>query len=453
MIGIQATPALARPSASLSAELGLLFAMAWPVAIGQLASVSMYLTDNIMVGHTTPVQMAGVATGGWWFYSVYVPMLGVLRVLDPMVSQAIGAGDEHGAARSLARGAVLAGVLSVLTAGCMALTGPMLTLLGQPAEAIPVATAFARNLVPGIPGAFGFFLLRGWLQARGEMRSGNIAIVLANGLNLFLDWVFIYGHLGVPALGGAGAGIATSIGNWFQFGVIGVLSFQIWRPALGHLADALRPESWSRLLPLGLPLGLQSGTEIWAFSLAGYMAGWVGSEGLGAHLIALSLSSVSFNVALGLGTAAATRVGLLVGAGQRIGRAAFAAHLWVWGAMALFAALFSGFPEQLAGVYSDDAETIGIALSLLPIAAAFQLFDGTQAVAFGVLRGAGDVRFPTVINLLGFWVIGLPLGGWLLHIGYGVPGVWIGLAVALGLVSTMLMARVRWVVRMGGFRV
>lgn len=432
----------------------LLLRLGWPVAVGQLAAVSMYLTDNIMVGHVSKLEMAGVATGAWWFISVYMPMLGILRILDPIVSQAVGARDEPAAARALARGLVLAGLLVVVTALCMIVTGPVLTAFGQPAEAIPVAVRFCRNLVPGLPGTFGFFLLRTWLQARGEMRPGNIAIVLANVLNVLLDWVFVYGHLGFPAMGGAGAGIATSIGSWFQLFVIAGLSVRTWRPAVGYLRDALEFESWSRLLPMGLPLGLQTGTEIWAFSAAGWMAGWVGSAALGAHLIAINLSSVSFNIALGVSTAAATRVGQLVGAGQPIRRTAIAAQLCGLGVMAVFGLIFAAIPTQLARVYSDDPDVIGIAVQLLPIAAAFQLFDGTQAVAFGVLRGAGDVRLPTVANLIAFWLIGLPLSYWLLiHAGMGVPGVWMGLAVALGVVSVMLLLRVRWTVAQGGFRV
>ncbi len=413
----------------------------------------MYLTDNIMVGHTTKVQMAGVATGAWWFFSVYIPLLGVLRVLDPMVAQAVGAGDEAGASRALARGVVVGAVLALLTAGFMAFTGPALALLGQPAETIPVAVAFTRNLVPGIPGAFGFALLRTWLQARGEMRPGNVAIVLANGVNLLLDWVFVYGHLGMPALGGPGSAIATSVGNWFQLAVIAGFSWRSWWPALSHLREASAVSSWSRLLPLGLPLAVQTGTEIWAFSLAGWMAGWLSAAGLAAHLIAINLSSISFNLAIGFGTAAATRVGQLVGAGHAIRRTAIAALLWVWGVMVVFAFIFARFSASLASVYSNDAEVIGIAVQLLPIAAAFQLFDGTQAVTFGILRGAGDVRVPTLFNLLGFWVIGLPLSYALFLEGWGVPGIWVGLAVALGLVSAMLLLRVRSTVAHGGFRV
>lgn len=445
---------LARPSKGLREEVVLLLRLGWPVAVGQLAAVSMYLTDNIMVGHVSKLEMAGVATGAWWFISVYMPMLGILRILDPIVSQAVGARDEPAAARALARGLVLAGLLVVVTALCMIVTGPVLTAFGQPAEAIPVAVRFCRNLVPGLPGTFGFFLLRTWLQARGEMRPGNVAIVLANGLNVLLDWVFVYGHLGFPAMGGAGAGIATSIGSWFQLLVIAGLSVRTWRPAVGYLRDALKFESWSRLLPMGLPLGLQTGTEIWAFSAAGWMAGWVGSAALGAHLIAINLSSISFNIALGVSTAAATRVGQLVGAGQPIRRTAIAAQLCGLGVMAVFGLIFAAIPRPLARVYSDDPDVIGIAVQLLPIAAAFQLFDGTQAVAFGVLRGAGDVRLPTVANLIAFWLIGLPLSYWLLiHAGMGVPGVWMGLAVALGVVSVMLLLRVRWTVGQGGFRV
>ncbi len=449
-----ASAGLSRPAPGLLAELVLLVRLAWPVAIGQLASVSMYLTDNVMVGHVSKVEMAGVAIGVWWFLSVFMPMTGILRILDPIVSQAVGARDEAGAERALARGAVLAGLLALATALCLVATGPVLAAFGQPAEAVAVAVRFSRNLIPGLPATFGFFLLRTWLQARGEMRPGNVAIVLANGLNVLLDWAFVYGHLGSSAMGGAGAGVATSIGSWFQLLIIAGLSVRMWRPSLAYVRDAMAFRSWSRLLPMGLPLGLQTGTEIWAFSAAGWMAGWLGSAALSAHLIAINLASISFNIALGVSTAAATRVGQLVGAGHPIRRTAIAAQLCGLGVMSVFGLVFALIPRQLAQVYSNDPEVIDIAVQLLPIAVAFQLFDGTQVVAFGVLRGAGDVRLPTVFNLVGFWLIGLPLGYWLLvHGGMGVPGVWMGLALALGIVSVLLVLRVRWTVARGGFRV
>lgn len=445
---------VASPTDSLRDELRLQWSLAWPVALGQIAIVSMYLTDNIMVGHVSKVEMAGVATGAWWFISLYLPLLGMVRVLDPMVSQAIGAGDEHAAARGLARGVVLTGITAALAAIGLALTTPALTALGQPAEAIPVAARYCAYLVPGLPGTFGFYLLRTYLQARGEMRQGTIAIVLANVVNVVLDWAFIYGHLGAPALGGAGAAIATSVGSWFQLAVCAALSVPIWRPAVPHLRDALRFASWGKLLPLGVPLAFQAGTEIWAFSLGGWMTGWVGSAALGAHLIAINLSSLSFNIAMGFSTAAATRVGQLVGAGHGFGRTALAAHLWGVAIMSVFGLVFAFGAGPLARVYSDDPEVIAIALQLMPVAAAFQLFDGTQVIAFGVLRGAGDVTLPSVANIVGFWVLGLPLGAWLLlRADMGAQGVWIGLAVALATVSVLLIARERWTIARGGFRV
>lgn len=445
---------IAQPSRNLREELRLQWSLAWPVAIGQVAMVSMYLTDNIMVGHVSKVEMAGVATGAWWFISLYLPLLGMVRVLDPMVSQAIGAGDEHGAARGLARGAVLTAITAAVAAFGLALAGPALTFLGQPAEAIPVAVQYCRLLIPGLPGAFGFFLLRTWLQARGEMRQGNVAIVLANVVNVVLDWAFIYGHLGAPAMGGAGAAIATSVGSWFQLLVCAGMSASLWKPAVAHLRDAVRFESWGKLLPLGVPLAFQAGTEIWAFSIAGWMTGWVSSAALGAHLIAINLSSLSFNIALGFSTAAATRVGQLIGAGHGFGQTALAAHIWGIAVMSLFGLVFAFYSAPLAQLYSDDPEVIAIALQLMPVAAAFQLFDGTQAIAFGVLRGAGDVRLPTIANIVGFWLFGLPLGAYLLlHANMGAQGVWIGLAFALAIVSVLLIARVRWTVARGGFRV
>lgn len=445
---------LAEPTPTLIAELRLLARTAWPVIIGQLAVVSMYVTDNILVGHVGKDAMAGLATGLWWFISIFMPLLGALRVMDPLVSQAIGAGDERASLQALARGAVLAALGTAVCIGGVWLTGPALRLLNQPAEAIPIAVAYSNMLIPGIPAAFGFFLLRTWLQARGEMRPGNVAIVVANGANIVLAWSLIYGRLGLPELGAAGAGVATSIGNWLQLGIVAALSWRLWWPVLTFMPETAKFASWSHLLPSAVPLALQSGTEIWAFSLAGWMAGWVSAAASGAHLIAINLSSLSFNVALGMSVAAGTRVGQLIGAGHGFGRTALAAHVWGVAIMGSFAVLFALFPGQLSAAYTDDVEVLAVATALLPIAAMFQLFDGAQVVAFGILRSAGDVKMPTFANLAGYWVVGLPLGAWLLlYQDMGAPGVWWGLVAGLGVTATILLARVRWVVRRGGFRV
>jgi MATE family multidrug resistance protein len=424
--------------------------LALPVVFVQVGMMTLNVIDVVMVGHVASgatEQIAAVAVGG---LCAWLPMsfgMGVLMALDPLVSQASGAGDEEGIARSMQRGLVLAMLLTVPLVIPLLFAGPILRALGQPPDVIPLARGFVLCAIPGVPAFFLFVLLRQSLQALHRMRPIVIAIVLGNLANVVLDFGFIHGRLGLPALGAVGCSIATTLCRWFMFLSLLSMSWPVvrgyvrpWRPAVLQAAPLLR------MLRVGAPIGLQLLLEIGAFSVVTVTMGRLGATQMAGHQVALNLASLSFMVPVGISAAASIRVGHAVGRGdpaatRRAAGVAIAAGASV---MIVFALLFALLPRTLAGLYSREPGVIDVAAMLLPLAAIFQVFDGTQIVCGGVLRGSGDTRTPMIVYLLGYWVFGLPLSLWLgLKLGYGPAGLWWGLVASLALVAVILVVRVR----------
>jgi MATE family multidrug resistance protein len=274
-------------------------------------------------------------------------------------------------------------------------------------------------------------------------------IVGANFLNAALVWALIFGRLGLPELGLVGAGIGTSFTRAFcLFALLGLIR-------LGSLHGGAWPEptreifapgAFRHILALGVPVALHMGLEVWAFSGSTLLAGRLGSTELAAHAIALNLGSLSFMLPLGVSQGAVTRVGNLLGAGRgaEAGRAAWVAIGIGAAIMALCGIAFLALREQLPELYTEEIAVIAAASSLLPIAAAFQVFDGTQVVCCGVLRGMGQTRPAAWFNLLGYWILGLPLGAWLaFRAGWGLHGIWWGLCFGLCTVAVLLVLFVR----------
>ena len=421
--------------------------LALPVAAVQLGIMAMGVADTIMVGHVSPAALAATALGNLYFFVAAIFGQGTLMALDPVISQAVGARDEDAIARAMQRGLVLALALTVVTVAAFVPVAWALSLLRQPAEVVPDAAAYVRVAIPGVFPFYAFVVLRQSLQAMGRVAPVLWTVLVANLLNIGLNWVFIYGNLGSPALGVAGASLATSIGRWAMAIMLLVLSGR-------ELRHHLRPwrketsevRALARMLHLGVPIGAQYLLEYGAFYAAALLMGVLGTTQIAAHQIAINLASFTFMVPLGVSTATAVLVGQAIGAGDeaRARRVAVAGIALGTAFMALSAVAFRLFPEALARAYSSDATVIALAAVLIPIAGVFQVFDGVQAVAAGVLRGIGDTHAPAVINVVGFWLIGLPVSWWLaFRYGSGAVGLWWGIVVGLAAVAIILMARVR----------
>ncbi len=434
----------------LLAELRATLRLAAPLVVGQVALMSLNVVDLAMAGRLGAEPMAALAVATTLFYAVIVVAQGLVMGLDPFVSQAYGAGEHRRCGLWLLRGMAVAVVATAPVVLMLAFAGgPLLRLLHQPAELIPTAEIYLRALCPGILFRLLYVACRQVLQAQGRVALPLTVALLANGVNAAADYALIHGAWGLPAMGVVGVGLATAVCDAFMG--LTLLAAVLAGPFLrGHgrwrLREVLDLSALRRFFDVSLPLAFQTGLEGWGFVFTGLMAGWLGATAVAGHQVAMNLAAVVYMVPLGLSSAVVVRVGQAVGRLDRpgLGRAV-AAGLGVGASIAAgTATLFTLAPGPLAGVYTNDAAVLALAISLLPLAAAFQLFDALQVVGLGVLRGLGDTRFPALASLLGFWALGLPIGGWLaLPGGLGARGIWIGLVIGLTIMCTVVLGRIR----------
>jgi MATE family multidrug resistance protein len=431
-------------------ELRRLAALALPVAATQVSTMMLGVVDTLMLGRFDVDALAAASLANVWIYGTLQLAIGTLFGLDPIVAQAHGAGDGARAGLALQRGLALALYLSIPIALLWTVTEDFLRAMGQDPALSAAAARYTLLQLPSVPFFLGYFALRQYLQGREIVRPALLVIVVANFLHAFFNWVLIFGHWGVPALGLEGAGIATSatrIASGVGLAAC-VRAFGLHQGAwVPWTASAWNPRALREVLALGLPVGFQTALEVWAFSGAALLAGRLGAVPLAAHTIVLNLAALAFMLPLGISLAAVTRVGNLIGA-QRpddAQRAAWVALALGAGVMTASAALFVALRGELPRLYTPDAAVVAACAAILPIAAAFQVFDGTQVVGCGVLRGMGRTRPAAVFNLVSYWVLGIPIGGWLgLYAGWGLAGIWWGLAIGLAAVATLLVVWIRW---------
>lgn len=418
-------------------EFQILTRLAWPAVVAQMGLVAMGVVDLMVVGSLGEIPLAAVGLGNTWTFAGLVVALGTASGLDAFITVAYGADRPREAGRAALNGGVVLLAVGALLAIQHAAAAPALTLLMQPADAIPDAALYSRISIVGILPLLGFSLTRQLLQGGGLMRPAMWVVLVGNVVNAVANLTLVHG-LG---LGIAGCAWATVGVRWFMFAGLLFTGRHIvraswpagWRPSLAPILEVATRT---------LPVGMQVGFEVWAFNAASLLAGTLGTTAVAAHTTALSLTSMAFMIPLGVGQAAATRVGNHVGAGRSWTMSAGVAIVTGALVMSLSGVSFLVFPGPLARLYTSDPEVLTLVATVLPVAAAFGLFDGTQAVAMGVLRGLGDTRWPAIIALVAHWMIGLPIG-WYGLSTLGLRSVWYGLCVGLAVASVLLVARVR----------
>ncbi len=430
------------------AELSEMVRLASPVVVAQVGIMAMGVVDTAMVGRIGPEAVAAVALGHIYWINLTILGIGVLMALDPVVSQAFGAGDTVGVRRGIQRGVVLATLLTVPTVLLLLPGESLFALLRQPDSVAPVAASWARWSALGILPFYLFVALRQSLQALASVRPVVTAIVLGNVVNVVLNWLLIYGRLCFPELGAVGSSISTVIGRWVMLGVLLWSGRALLLPALRPWwADSWRIPPLMRMVSIGAPVAFQQWLEIAVFGGGAIVLGWFGPTALAAHEIAIRLAALTVMVPLGLSAAAAAMVGRAIGRGDMPAarREAVAAIAVGLGFMVCSALVFWAIPQTLAGLFITDPDTLALAASLIVIGAIFQVFDGIQGVATGVLRGTADTRVPMLIHLAGFWFVGAPAGLWLaLRTPLGPRGVWWGYVAGLVVVAVLQLWRVRW---------
>jgi len=429
-------------------EVRRLLRLGLPIAGSQLLGMLMGTVDTVMLGHYSTDAMAASVTANAIVFGSLMFANGILFGLDPLIAQAHGAGRGRSAGIAAQRGAVLALALSLPIGVLWLFMGELFALFGQEPRLAPLAQTYAYALIPGIPFFLASSVARSFLQGREIVRPALYATAIANVVNAIANWLLIYGKLGFPELGMLGAGIATTTTRVFAFAV---LVWWIWRFRLHDgawepwSARALDPRGLWTVVAVGFPIGIQVGTEMWAFNLAMLMSGTLGAVAAAAHGIAINMAALSFMLALGVAAAATTRVGNLLGAGhpREAQRSAQIAMMMGAGVMTISAVAFVALRNLLPLLFTQDATVVALTATILPIAAAFQIFDGTQAVGCGVLRGMGRTLPAAVINGVGYWMLGLPIA-YLLGVRRGaLEGIWWGMAIGLAVVAALLVVWVR----------
>jgi MATE family multidrug resistance protein len=420
--------------------------LAAPLVMAELGWMGMGVVDTMMVGRVSAEAMGAVSLGSVLFYAIAIFGSGLMLGLDTLVSQAYGAGRLMDCHRSLVNAVYFSLPLApalMLLVWCwvplLARFGINPTVLSQ---TIPYLKAIMWSTLPLLL----YFALRRYLQAMDRAAPIMFALITANLVNLAGNWILIYGHFGAPAMGAEGSGWATCLSRVYM--VLVLIVYLLYDAAANRtgLFEAPLAPDFGRiraLVRLGLPAATQLSVEIGVFAAATALIGTLDPLSLAAHQIAINTASFTYMVPLGISSATAVRVGQALGRGDTD-----AASRVGWTGMALGAAFMAAAgvllliaPQYVARVFTTDRAVIRTAVSLLVMAAAFQLFDGIQTVATGALRGAGDTRTPMICHLLGYWLFGLPLGYVLCFIvGWGVVGLWAGLSLALILIGLVLLA-------------
>lgn len=430
-------------------ELRAMVALAVPVVLSELGWMAQGVVDTIMVGRLGPVAIGAVALGNAVYYTPSLFGIGLLLGLDTLVSQAYGRRDHDECHRWLAQGVYLACILTL----------PLMILVAA------LSFGFTRfGVIPAVAGPAGSYLrllnwgtlplllyggTRRYLQGVGQVRVITVTYILANLINWGGNWVLIYGKLGFPALGVDGSAISTCIARVSMAAALLLFALRYERkrghPLFRHWAMP-QLARLKALVLLGAPAAGQIVLEVGAWNLATFSAGYLDPVALATHSIALNYASITYMVPLGVSAAAAVAVGHAIGAGDlpRARRAGWLALGLGVSFMLCAAMVFLVAPRPLIALYTSDSRVLRVGPGLLGLAALFQIFDGIQTVSTGALRGLGETRIPMLANLVGYWVLGLPLGFslcFLLH--WGIYGTWIGLTLALIVIASTLLLRWR----------
>ncbi|OFX00760.1 MAG: MATE family efflux transporter [Alphaproteobacteria bacterium RIFCSPHIGHO2_12_FULL_66_14] len=437
-----------------AAETRATLALGWPLILTNLAQTAMTATDVVMMGWLGADALAAGALGSNLYFATMIFGLGLTTAAAPMIARERGRKGHsvRDVRRTVRQGMWAAVAIAVPMWVFLWHSEAILLAMGQEPVLSVQAGHYVRALQWSILPFFFFLVLRSFVSA---LERPLWALVVGGGgviVNAVAAWCLIFGHLGLPALGLVGAGIATTLADVLMFAALAVVVYTDRRFRRYHLFGRFWRADWPRfreLCRLGLPIGAMIALEVIVFNVATFLMGLIGAASLAAHSIAIQIASVSFMVPLGLSQAATVRVGRAYGARDVDGvrRAGWTAFALGVGFMALTGLAMILFPRTLVGIFLDldapaNAAVIDLAVSFLAVAALFQVADGAQAVTAGMLRGLHDTRVPMLYAALGYWGIGLLLGVVLaFSTGQGGIGIWIGLATGLVVVAVLLVAR------------
>ena len=434
-------------SVNYSKEFNKTIKLAYPIIIGQLGHMMMGVVDSVMVGKigAAPLAASSIAHGLFMLFMIFG--IGLSMAISPLTAMAMGAKKYSECGIVFRQGLLVNIIAGIVLTIAIIFGADIIRYLNQPEEIIEQGAAYMRILAYSVVPVMIFQTYKQFSEGLSLMRPAMVITLLANIINVFANWVLIYGNLGMPAMHLPGAGWATFstralMAVSFLLYVSLSIRYKPYDPTLHY--RRINFSMIKKILRIGIPGGLQYFFEVGAFVGSAIIIGWMGTNELAAHQIAINLASLSFMVALGISAAATIRVGNAVGRDDRKGarNAGIAAFILSAAVMGIFGIIFIVFRWLLPTLYIDEPEVINIAASLLIIAALFQLSDGTQAVGIGLLRGLADAKIPMFITFIAYWIVGLP-GGYLLGFtfGFGVQGIWFALFVALTVSAVLLSIR------------
>jgi MATE family multidrug resistance protein len=439
------------------AEFRATLALAWPLILANLTSQAINATDVILMGRLGSTQLAAATLALNITFTFNLLLLGLITASSPMMATALG--QRSNAVRDVRR-TFRAGLWLIVAAMApywllLWHVGALMRAFGIGEELASQGQTFLRAYMWCTAPWLVFNLLRNFVSA---LERPRIVLWLSMGgilINALVSWALIFGHFGLPRLGLVGGGLGSTLTWLILCGALIAVTATERRFRRFHLfghwwrLDAQRTLAMVRL---GWPIGLTMALEMGVFALAAYFMGWLGAPTVAAHAVALQLSSLTFMVPLGLGQAATVRVGLALGRRDEaaVTRAGWTAWIMGVGFMGTMALAMWSFPRELVTLFLNDvpanAFVIGLAVSFLQVAAAFQLVDGAQVIGAGMLRGLHDTRWPLIFAFFGYWIVGLGIGAWL---AFGRDwkgiGIWIGLASGLAAVAVLMLAR--WLLR------
>jgi multidrug resistance protein, MATE family len=439
-------------------EIRAMLSLSWPMVLTNLAQTAMTTTDVMMMGRLGPTSLAAGSLGANLYFAFMIFGLGLISAASPMIATELGR-KRHSVRdvrRTVRQGLWVSAVIAVPIWLILWNAEAILLAMNQKPELAAEAGRYVRPLQWAILPFYGYIVLRSFISALERPGWAMAITFLAVAFNVLANWCLMFGNLGFPALGIAGAGWATLLSSLLMFGGLALVVIVERQFRRYHLFGRFWRSDWPRfstLFRLGLPIAGLLTFEVSIFNAAAFLMGLISEASLAAHAIAIQIASITFMVPLGLSQAVTVRVGLAYGAEdpEGIRRAGWTAFIMAVGFMALMALIMVTAPETLISAFIDldapaNAPVIALAVTFLGFAALFQVVDGAQAVGGGMLRGLHDTKVPMILAAIGYWGVGLPLGVLLAFaFDFAGSGIWIGLSSGLAVVAVLLLSR--WVRR------
>jgi multidrug resistance protein, MATE family len=435
------------PPARTFAEAGGILRLAGPLVANNLALAGMNFADTVMAGRLGTVDLAAVAVGGSAWMVVFLFGLGMLMAVAPVVAHAYGAGRWRDAGVALRQALWLSQLLAAAAFLLLLGAGPLLDRIGVDPEVVPLSAGYLLAMSFGLPGVFAFLAMRFTSEGVGWTRPIMYAAAVGLVVNVFGNWVLMYGNLGFPRLGALGCGIASAVAMWSMFAtMLGYMlrSNRYERFALWTKLEGPRWPVQREILGLGFPIAASVEAEAGLFAGVGLIMATLGATQVAGHQIAINYAATMFMVPLAFHSATTIRVGQALGRGE-----AFQARHAGWtgiGLCGLFmlasALVLFLFRENIAAFYTSDPELLPLATALLTMAMVFQVSDGLQVGAAGALRGFKDTRVPMLMNVGSYWLLAFPMAWYAgVNARLGPVAVWVALIAGLTVTALLLNTR------------